>query len=78
MNANELDKVKRFMSDVMMNEAVYSILLTTFLKRREGEDTEMKAARFLATELLAEGWKELERTKAKEEREVKNSGQVGL
>lgn len=61
-----------------MEKAVHSVLLNSFLKRRDGEDTEMKAARFLATELLADAWKELERMKAKEEKEVANSGQVGL
>lgn len=79
MNETQKIKIQRFLSDEILVGAVYEILNRSFLKRREGEDVEMKAARFIATELLTEGWRELEKFKSSEGGEQINKlVQVGL
>jgi hypothetical protein len=71
-------KIERFLHDRTMSEAVYGVLLESFLKRKGGEDTEMKAARFIATELLEEGWATLERYKSDTESREMGIKQIAL
>ena len=71
-------KIDRFLADKAMTSSVYDVLLSSFLKRKTNEDTEMKAARFVATELLEEAWKELEKYKNEKEKVDKLTGNVGL
>jgi len=72
LNETEKAKVQRFMMDAVLSSAVYDVLLQSFLKKRGDESTEMKAARFIATELLEEGWKNLDRYKL----EIEENGPV--
>ncbi len=78
LNETQINKVQRFIIDPVVSEAVYMVLLKSFLKKRGDEDTNMKAARFLATELLEEGWKELQKLKVEMEENGSVTRQVGL
>lgn len=49
-------KLEQFSNDRLLQNAVHEVLLDTFLKKRSGEDVQMKAARFVATELLEEAF----------------------
>ena len=72
------EKIKRFMSDPAMNKAVYDVLMATFLKANATSDVYNLASERIAINKLQEGWKELERYKAKQEVEKPVSSQVGM
>lgn len=78
LNDTQKAKVQRFVIDPVTSEAVYSVLLRSFLKKRTDEDTTMKAARFIATELLVEGWKELQKYRVQTEKNGSTIEQVGM
>lgn len=54
------ETLKQFINNPVLSETIKSELLRCFLKRKSGEDVNIKAARFIATELLQEAWQELE------------------
>lgn len=66
MNETGKDKLKRFTNDIIMSEAVYEVLLQSFLKPKKSADVHEKAASFIAIEMLQSAWKELERYKQSE------------
>jgi hypothetical protein len=78
MNETQIAKIQRFLMDEVMNSAVQQVLLKSFLKRRPNEDTAMKAARFIATELLEDAWKELERHTPDNEENGSKHRQIGI
>lgn len=59
MNPETTERIKRFMRDESANKAVYGQIQKSFLKTKQGDDIHMKAARFVALELLDEAWKDL-------------------
>ena len=78
MTDAQTEKIKQFINDTEMNEAVKEVLLASFLKGREGEDYHSKAARFIALEKLEASWTDLE--SFKERKSVASEGvkQVGM
>lgn len=65
------------MTDTVMADAVYEVLLQTYLKKREG-DVHMKAAERVAIDLLNDAWRELDRYKKEMEREPKENHNPGI
>lgn len=66
------------MGDPVMERAVYTVLLDSFLEERAGADVHVLAASRLAVDFLKQGWKELEKLKTKEDAASKPLKQVGL
>lgn len=71
-------KLKQFVSDVAMSEAVYGVLLDAFLKPTDYKDVGLLAASRLSVDSLAKAWKDLQKFQAKEEVENKAESNVGL
>ncbi len=81
MNDFQKEKLKQFANDKVMFDAVFEVLLVDFTKirpRSELGDTEEKAARFMAIQLIQETWKELEKYKQINEENTATKGQIGL
>ena len=78
MNNEQKAQIGQFMNNRGMSEAVSSLLTKYFLKKRGEEDVNMKAARFIATELLSEAWLEMEKYRAENMMGDKPSGNIGL
>ena len=70
--------IQRFLNDKAMSNAVYSVLLQTYLKPKQYSDFHEAAAYRMATDLLQEAWKELEKHRAAVEQEDRPRQQVGL
>ena len=66
MDKTRQEKIKRFLDDRIMSDAVYGVLLDTFLSEKVEQDVNILAASRLAVTFLKEGWKELERFKQDE------------
>lgn len=77
MNKGEREKIKRFLNDVGMSDAVRVSLTNSFLKARGDRDVHMLAAAKIAIELLEEAWKDMKRMKD-EETQPNVTTQVGL
>lgn len=60
-----------------MNEAVWGVLLSAFMAKRDG-DVNLKAGQMIAIELLHEAWKDLEKYRNETEQEKKELRQIGL
>lgn len=72
-------KITKFISDKVMSEAVYEVLLNTFLKPIKGNvDLSILAAQRLAIDGIQEAWKELEKSKPESQKEGKNSSNLGM
>lgn len=78
MSENEKNKVKKFVSDEIMLNAVYNIIHKSFLKFKGQRDTQLLAAERLALDFLDEAWKELEKYKKDEHSISQPLRQVGL
>ena len=78
MTEHEKGKVSQFVGDVMMSDAVYQILLQSFLKKSTSSDVNMKAAERIAIDLLNDGWKDLEKVSTVKDKIPSRTGQVGL
>lgn len=78
MTEHEIGKIKMFMGDVIMSDLVYQSLLDAFLKKRQGEDIQTKAARMIAIELLQEAWDELAKIKEREKPTSLQPKQYGM
>lgn len=72
------NKIERFINDTVMSDAVYSVLLDSFLKERPAQDVYVLAGSRLAVDFLNQGWKELEKAKSKREDDGKTGGNVGM
>lgn len=72
------EKVRKFLADAAMSEIVFQVLLQSFLKKRETDTVEMKAAERIAIDLLQEGWKELEKIKNQSQPVARSVAQVGM
>ena len=60
MTETQKKSLVQFANNGIMYQAVFETLLNSFLIKRSGEDTEAKAARFVAVELLKEAFKEID------------------
>lgn len=78
MNEIKADKLKRFMLDETMSDAVYEVVQSAFLRGRGLRDVQLLAAERLALDLLEDAWSELERFKPRENGESPPLKQVGL
>ena len=72
------EKINRFLSDKVMQGAVYEVLLDTFIRPTPVTDVHTLAAQRLAIEMLQLSWKELEKYKNEQKAEKKELSQVGL
>ena len=78
MNPTQIEKVKQFANDNAMSEAVYYVLLKSFLRRKERTDVNITAAERIAIDLLEDGWKEIQKHKNTSPAKKKELEQVGL
>lgn len=78
MNETQIEKLKRFNADKVMNETVRQVILETFLRPDDYDRVEMKAASRIAIDKLYDAWKELNKYAQKESAVQRNSGPVGL
>lgn len=78
MNEVKRSKLKKFMQDEVMAQAVYEVLLDSFLTERRNQDVYVLAASRLAVDYLKQGMKELDRYKEDEAIREKILNQVGL
>jgi len=78
MNQTQQEKIKRFLNDKIMSDAVFSVLLESYLKQGKDRDVQNLAASRIAIDLLRDGWRELEKLKDKETTESKPFEQIGL
>jgi hypothetical protein len=67
------DKLKQFMRDPALNQAVRAFLLDIFIKPRKDKDVHTLAASRIALDQLQEAWTELEKFKVAEQKEEKLS-----
>lgn len=72
------EKLKRFMSDNDMVQAVYLIALSEYTKNQPTDSPEMLAAQRKAIDLLNDTMKELEKYKPRTLDQHKGQGQPGL
>lgn len=77
MNEYEIQKVKLFVQDEAMFNAVSRAVLDTFLKTREG-DVHTKAAQRMAIDFHFESWENLKKIQSKSSQEVKEKVQNAL
>ena len=78
LNLTEKSKIKNFMSDKIMSNAVKNVLREAFLKSQKTTDVQTLAAERMAINLLEEGFKELQKHSNKEKNERENVDNVGL
>lgn len=78
MNDFRNEKIRRFINDPGMSEAVYDVVLKVFLKAKPLAHVNEQAASFLAIGQLQEAWKELEKFKQTESDGPPVGRQVGL
>lgn len=77
MDDHQKEKVKQFMRDKAMSDAVYSVILKTFLEKRDG-DVQMKAAQRLAIDFHIESWDNLAKINTLSSTEQKGRTQNAL
>lgn len=78
LDDTQQSKVKVFLKDRVMAEAVRKVLLASFLKPRGDKDVHTLAAAKIAIDLLDEGFKELDRLKDPKEEPGTNPMNIGL
>ena len=78
LNQTAKNKIKGFLSDAVMSNAVKEVLREAFLKNSGVNDVQTLAAERIAINLLEEGFKELKKHSNQTEKEEKDRVQVGL
>lgn len=79
MNEQKKQKISRFMTDEAMSEAVYEVMLDSFMKpKADAHDIRFLAASRIAIDLLNDAWKELKRFKVEADREPRQNKNPGL
>lgn len=61
------------MNDEIMSEAVYAVVLESFLKTRPNQDVYVLAAARLSVDYLKDGWKDLKKYQDEKEVEERNT-----
>ena len=77
LDETQKSKIARFINDRLMADAVYQVILDTFLKEKS-TDVHALAAERLAINLLRKSWKELEVMKSSQEEKVETPRQIGM
>ena len=72
------NKIKSFISDSVMSDSVYQVILNSFLAERQNQDVHVLAASRLSIDFLKQGWKDLERFKNVEVNKGKSVDNIGL
>lgn len=78
MDETQKNKIQQFINDKSMSEAVYGVLLQSFLKPISSDEISFLAASRIAIDLLKEGFGELEKFEFGGEEEKVEKRQVGL
>lgn len=76
MRESQVMKIRHFLSDKEMCETVRSVLISSFMKKREA-DVQYLAAQTLAYQMLEDGWHELLSYRPKQKKPEK-AAQIGL
>lgn len=72
------EKLRRFINDEVMANAVFESLTHSFLKNKGARDVNIMAAERLAIDLLGDAWKELARFKSETPEKGTKVGNIGL
>ena len=78
LDNNQVEKIKKFVADRAMNEAVRKVLTDSFLKTRGVTEVNFLAAQRIAIDLLEDGYKELNKISRTEKQGKKDIEQIGL
>ena len=78
MTDGQILKLRTFINDGVMSDAVFNILNNSFLKFKGQRDVNLMAAERLALDLLLDGWKELEKYKSSDKESKVISSNIGL
>jgi flagellin-specific chaperone FliS len=78
MDENQKNKLIRFLNDKITSDAVYDILLRSFLKVPKDRAVENLAASMIAVERLDDAWKELAKLKGEQKAQGEDKLQRGL
>lgn len=78
MDINQKEKIKKFLGDRVMAEAVYQVLLQSFMKKKTDADINVLASSMLAVYALEDGWKELGKFRNETTSTKKDLVQMGL
>ena len=77
MNKTQEARLKQFMNDKTLSEAVYDVLLSSFMKKNTG-DVYIQAASKMAIDNLNDSWKELKKYQKEEEVVASIESNVGV
>ena len=77
MNKSKEEKLKRFVRDELMCEAVYDVILSSFMKIKD-KDVNVLASQMLAIDLLKDSWETLVRYKNDTQEEGETPTQIGM
>ena len=72
------NKIKDFINDETMANAVYDVLWRFFTKKRDTKDVQMLAAERMSALMLEDAWKELQKYKIDEKNKTENGVNIGL
>ena len=78
MNDFQKAKIIKFINDKEMSDAVFQVVLDSFLKKKPNQDVYLLAASRLSVDFLTEGWAELEKHKNQVEEKIAGLKQIGL
>lgn len=78
MNDTQKEKIKRFLQDKVMSDAIKEVLERECLRSSKDRDVQNLAARFLALEIVGSAWKELEKYQNGRTEDTPKLKQVGL
>jgi hypothetical protein len=78
MNDVQIEKLKKFANDSVMNETIYGVLLDSFTKPKPHAQVNELAASYIALGLLQDAWREIGKHKVVREGEDKKGSNVGL
>ena len=78
MNEEKESKIKYFLGDSLMSEAVKEVMLKTFLEDSQGSDVNTLAAERIAIKLLNKAFKNLENYKGRVENKLSDNINIGL
>ena len=78
MNDIQENKLQRFINDEIMADAVYQVLLGSFLAERKGADVNVLASCMISVTNLKDAWKEIERYKESTDDDSVKQNNVGM
>lgn len=72
------EKITRFLNDKAMEQAVFDVLLKSFIKPQERKELHVIAAERIAIDLLHDAWKDLQKIRNETTSKPKELKQVGM